>query len=119
MTREEICDEILCMLLRLKKRWPDEEDENWAEHWVEKMRPKARWSWEEVKAVQKSVGDEHNTTLLWAAMNAVWSDMGKELESMGIRDAAPVLRLARAFWLEDEDAVEMKMKRYYEEIVKH
>ena len=119
MTREEICDEILCMLLRLKKRWPDEEDENWAEHWVEKMRPKARWSWQEVKDAQKAVGDNHNTTLMWAAINATWSDMGKVLEELGITQPGPVLKLARAFWLEDEDAVEEKMKRYYEEIVKH
>ena len=119
MTREEICDEILCMLLRLKKRWPDEKDENWAEHWVEKMQPKARWSWQEVKDAQKAAGDQHNTTLMWAAMNATWSDMGAVLEEMNISHPVQVLKLARAFWLEDEDAVEEKMKRYYEEIVKH
>ena len=131
MKREEVCEaikemmeaplsaknaEALASLMYIKCHWPDE---NWLEHWVEKMKPKARWSWEEVKAVQKSLGDEHNTTKMWAAMNAVWSDMGKELESMGIRDPAPVMKLARAFWLEDEDAIEDKMQRYYEEIVKH
>ena len=83
------------------------------------MHPKARWSWEEVKAVQKSMGDEHNTTKMWAAMNATWSDMGKELESMGITKPEHVMKLAKAFWLEDEDAIEDKMQRYYEEIVKH
>ena len=131
MTREEICEaikemmeaplsaksaEALASLMYLKCHWPDE---NWAEHWVEKMRPKARWSWQEVKDAQKAVGDKHNTTLMWAAINATWSDMGKVLEELGITQPGPVLKLARAFWLEDEDAVEEKMKRYYEEIVKH
>lgn len=130
MTREEICEaieemmkaplsaksaEALASLMYLKCHWPDE---NWAEHWVEKMRPKARWSWQEVKDTQKAAGDQHNTTLMWAAMNATWSDMGKELESMGITQPGHVMKLARVFWLEDEDAVEEKMKRYYEEIVK-
>lgn len=131
MTREEICEaieemmeaplsaksaEALASLMYLKCHWPDE---NWAEHWVEKMKPKARWSWQEVKDAQKTVGDNHNTTLMWAAINATWSDMGKVLEELGITQPGPVLKLARAFWLEDEDAVEEKMKRYYEEIVKH
>lgn len=131
MTREEICEaikemmeaplsaksaEALASLMYLKCHWPDE---NWAEHWVEKMQPKARWSWQEVKDAQKAVGDKHNTTLMWAAINATWSDMGKVLEELGITQPGPVLKLARAFWLEDEDAVEEKMKRYYEEIVKH
>lgn len=131
MTRGEICEaikemmeaplsaksaEALASLMYLKCHWPDE---NWAEHWVEKMKPKARWSWQEVKDAQKAVGDNHNTTLMWAAINATWSDMGKVLEELGITQPGPVLKLARAFWLEDEDAVEEKMKRYYEEIVKH
>ena len=122
MKREEVCEavigvtEALVSMMEMKQHWPDE---NWLEHWVEKMHPKARWSWEEVKAVQKSLGDEHNTTKMWAAMNAVWSDMGKELESMGITKPEQVMKLARAFWLEDEDAIEDKMQRYYEEIVKH
>lgn len=131
MTREEICEaieemmeaplsvksaETLASLMYLKCHWPDE---NWAEHWVEKMQPKARWSWQEVKDAQKAVGDRHNTTLMWAAMNATWSDMGAVLEEMNISHPVQVLKLARAFWLEDEDAVEEKMKRYYEEIVKH
>ena len=122
MKREEVCEavigvtEALVSMMEMKQHWPDE---NWLEHWVEKMHPKARWSWEEVKAVQKSLGDERNTTKMWAAMNAVWSDMGKELESMGITKPEQVMKLARAFWLEDEDAIEDKMQRYYEEIVKH
>ena len=131
MKREEVCEaikemmeaplsaknaEALASLMYIKCHWPDE---NWLEHWVEKMRPKARWSWEEVKAVQKSLGDEHNTTKMWAAMNAVWSDMGKVLEEIGITKPEQVMKLARAFWLEYEDSIEDKMQRYYEEIVKH
>lgn len=131
MTREEICEavkemmeaplsaksaEALASLMYLKCHWPDE---NWAEHWVERMKPKARWSRKEVEDAQKAVGDRHDTTLMWAAINATWSDMGKVLEELGITQPGPVLKLARAFWLEDEDAVEEKMKRYYEEIVKH
>ena len=131
MKREEVCEaikemmeaplsaknaEVLASLMYIKCHWPDE---NWLEHWVEKMRPKARWSWEEVKAVQKSLGDEHNTTKMWAAVNATWSDMGKVLEEIGITKPEQVMKLARAFWLEDEDAIEDKMQRYYEEIVKH
>lgn len=131
MKREEVCEaikemmeaplsaknaEVLASLMYLKCHWPDE---NWVEHWVEKMQPKARWSWQEVHEAQKALGDHHNTTMLWAAVNATWSDMGKVLEELGITQPGPVLKLARAFWLEDEDAVEEKMKRYYEEIVKH
>lgn len=131
MTREEISEaikemmeaplsaksaEALASLMYLKCHWPDE---NWAEHWVEKMQPKARWSRKEVEDAQKAAGDRHDTTLMWAAINATWSDMGKVLEELGITQPGPVLKLARAFWLEDEDAAEEKMKRYYEEIVKH
>ena len=133
MKRKEICDEItiyaaapltpknaemLDMLLRLKKEWPFTDEENWAGEWVEKMNPKARWTWQEIRDTQKACGDKSDTTLMWAAMNATWSDMGGVLEELGITHPVQVLKLARAFWLEDKDAVEEKMKRYYEEIVK-
>ena len=131
MTRAEVCAEIMEMLeapitpksagmlaslMCINHYWPEE---GWAERWVKQMRPKARWSRQEVEEAQKAVGDRHDTTLMWAAINATWSDMGKVLEGLGITEPIPVLKLARAFWLEDEDAVEEKMKRYYEEIVKH
>lgn len=131
MTRAEVCDDIMEMLeapltpenakvlaslMCIKRYWPEE---GWAERWVKQMRPKARWSRQEVEEAQKAVGDRHDTTLMWAAINATWSDMGKVLEELGITEPIPVLKLARAFWLEDEDAVEEKMKRYYEEVVKH
>jgi len=95
-----------------------------ARRWVHKMRNAdgtrgAHWKIEEVEELlEKKRMHDCDPVEVWVAMNAEYSDRCKVNEKFGITSPEYYLEMAKAFWLEDEDAVPDKLMAYYECIVK-
>ena len=95
-----------------------------ARRWVHKMRNAdgtrgAHWKIEEVEELlEKKKMHDCDPVEVWVAMNAEYSDRCKVNEKFGITSPEYYLEMAKAFWLEDEDAVPDKLMAYYECIVK-
>ena len=89
-----------------------------AKEWVAHMNPPARWSMEQTTAVMRQRGYNHKPCVFWAVMNAMYSDYGQTLAKYGVDRPEVWADLAHDF-IEDRDAVEDKVGRYWRDIVKH
>ena len=89
-----------------------------AKEWVAHMNPPARWSMEQTTAVMRQRGYNHKPCVFWAVMNAMASDYGKTMAKYGADKPEVWADLADDF-IEDSDAVEDKVGRYWRDIVKH
>ena len=83
-----------------------------AKEWVAHMNPPARWSMEQTTAVMRQRGYNHKPCVFWAVMN------GKTMAKYGADKPEVWADLADDF-IEDSDAVEDKVGRYWRDIVKH
>jgi hypothetical protein len=95
----------------------------WGNRWVDAMvnadgTHGAHWTMEQVAEVAKMKGFTGNTWLLWIAMNAEYSDRSEVNRKHGMVTVDFYYDSAVAFWLEDDDAVENKLLKYYEHVVK-
>jgi hypothetical protein len=95
-----------------------------AEEWVRSMKNAdgshgGKWEMEELEKVLRERGIKCDILTIYAGMNALYSDLGEVMKSFGIKDSNVDfwLELCKAFWLEDEDAVEDKLAVYYDCIV--
>lgn len=77
------------------------------------------WTLDQAKQImaQKNVGG--NPWKFWTALNATYSDLCEVFKKHGISNLDAYVDFARAFWLEDEDAVPDKLAAYYTYVTKH
>lgn len=99
-----------------------------AEQWASKMQNAdgttgPHWTMEQTNKVmaQKQIGG--SPWAFWLALNATYSDMCKVFQKYGINNMDAYVDFAKAFWLEDRDAVggggSEKLAAYYDSVVRH
>ena len=89
-----------------------------AREWVSHMDPPGKWSMEQTTAVMRQHGYDHRPCVFFAVMNMLWSDYGKTVSKFGMDRADFWAELAHDF-VDDPDAEDMKVGRYWRDIVRH
>lgn len=89
-----------------------------ARKWVEHMDPPARWTMEQTTAVMEKNGYHHRPCVFYAVMNMLFSDYGRTVIKFGQDKPEFWAAMAHDF-IEDPDAEDMKVGRYWRDIVKH
>lgn len=94
-----------------------------AREWVSAMKNEdgargGHWTLEEVEKLLKKNGSKCDPVEMWAAMNALYSDLAKVNGKHGMTSADYYMELAEAFFFGDKDAVDDKLWEYYRCIVK-
>ena len=92
-----------------------------ATQWVRSMQNEdgsmgAHWSYEQVKQLMAQKGIDCDPAEFYATINMLYSDYGKVAKKLNIIHPDYWLEMAKAF-LEDKDAPEDKLARYYKYIV--
>lgn len=92
-----------------------------AEEWVESMKNTdgstgAHWTFEQTEQVRKQHGYDCDPNEFFAAINMVYSDYFKVCKEFNLNSVDFYAKLAHAF-LDDDDAVDGKIEKYYECIV--
>lgn len=99
-------------------------DRETAEEWMRHLKNAdgttgPHWTMEQCKQVMQQRGLNCDPVEFWVAMNAEYSDRCKVNEAHGIRNIDFYVDSAKAFWLDDKDAVSNKEAAYYAYVVKH
>ena len=123
MCRQNV--ELLANLVYIHRHMDEchrEKSWGWGNRWVDGMKNAdgthgAHWTMEQVAEVAERRDWDGNTWLLWIAMNAEYSDRCEVNRKHGMTSADFYFDSAVAFWLEDEDAREEKLWKYYENVV--
>ncbi len=94
-----------------------------AEKWIKGMENSdgtkgGHWSLDKIKQTAAQKNLPYDPVELWAAMNAEYSDRSKVNSRYGINSIDCYIDSAVAFLLEDKDAEDDKLLRYYDCIVK-
>lgn len=89
-----------------------------AKEWVSKMQPPGKWSMEQTTAVMHQYGYDHKPCVFYATMNMLWSDYGKTISKMG-QDRVDLWAAMAHDFIADPDAEDMKVGRYWRDIVRH
>ena len=89
-----------------------------AKAWVESMDPPARWSMEQTTAAMRQRGYNHRPFEFWAVMNSLASDYGRTMAKYNADKPEIWADLAHD-WLDDIDADEEKVGKYWRDIVHH
>lgn len=89
-----------------------------AKEWVEHMDPPGKWTMEQTTAVMRQHGYQHKPCVFYAVMNMLWSDYGKTVAKYGLDRTEFWAALANDF-ISDPDAEDMKVGRYWRDIVRH
>lgn len=92
-----------------------------AEEWVRKLQNEdgtsgAHWNFDQTKQVITQKGLDCDPVEFFVAMNMMYSDYGKVAKKMGVNNLDFYVDMAKAF-LDDKDAAEDKLARYYEYVV--
>lgn len=92
-----------------------------ADEWVESMKNTdgssgAHWTYEQTEQVRKQHGYDCDPNEFFAALNMVYSDYFKVCKEFNLNSVDFYAKMAHAF-LDDEDAVDGKIERYYECVV--
>ncbi len=95
-----------------------------AERWVNCMQNSdgttgGHWKLDKVKQIIAQKNLPYDPVELWVAMNAEYSDRSKVNSHYGVNNIDYYIDSAVAFWLEDKDACDDKLLKYYEYIVKN
>lgn len=96
-------------------------DKQTAEEWARKMRNSdgsigPHWKMEQVKQVMQQKGIDKDPIEFYVTMNMLYSDYGQVAKTHGINSVDFYIDLAKAF-LDDPDAGDDKLLKYYEYIV--
>lgn len=75
------------------------------------------WSLDQAKQVMAQKEIDGSPLEFWVALNATYSDLCKVFKKYGISNMDAYVDFAKAFWLNDKDAVRDKLAAYYEYIV--
>lgn len=79
--------------------------------------PAPHWTMAEVKAVMKDRKINHSLPEFFLVLNMLYADYVQVLSAFGANKLDVYIEMAKA-WLEDEDAKDHKVQRYFETIVK-
>lgn len=95
-----------------------------ARDWVDHMENEdgtvgPHWDMEQAKRVMAQKEIDGSPVDFWVALNATYSDLCKVFRKYGISNLDAYVDFAKAFWLDDKDAVDDKLAAYYEYVVKH
>ena len=94
-------------------------DKQTAQEWVRSMHPGGEhWTMEQTTAVMKQKGYHHKPEEWYAVMNSLYSDYGTTMMRYNADKVEIWADLAHD-WLDDDDAVDDKVKKYFEYIVQH
>lgn len=95
-----------------------------AEEWASKMQNAdgtigPHWNMDQTNKVmaQKQIGG--SPLDFYLALNATYSDLCKFFQKYNINNMDAYVDFAKAFWLDDKDAVPDKLSMYYTYVVKH
>lgn len=88
-----------------------------AKEWVNHMDPPGRWTMDQTTAVMRKHGYGYKPCVFYAVMNMLWSDYGKTVVKHGMDNLDFWVEMAHDF-IDDHDAVDMKVGRYWRDIVK-
>lgn len=89
-----------------------------AKEWAKHMNPPARWTMDQTTAVMHQNGYYHKPCEFWVVMNMLFSDYGKTLIKFNMDKPEIWAALAHDF-IDDADADDDKVGRYWRDIVKH
>lgn len=97
-------------------------DKRTAEEWTRHMRNEdgtkgPHWNMEQAKQIMQQNGIECDPAEFYAALNMMYSDYCKVAKEFNVNESAYYAKLAKAF-LDDKDAGDGKLLRYYECVVK-
>ena len=109
---------LLCKAMKYIDHTDREFTEADAREWVEHMDPPARWTMEQTTAVMRKHGYNHKPCVFYAVMNMLWSDYGKTVSKFGFDIVDLWAEMADDF-IDDVDAEDMKVGRYWRDIVRH
>ena len=76
------------------------------------------WAMEQTKELQEKKGIGHDPVEFFVAMNMMYSDYCKIAKRYNVNTADFYASMAKAF-LDDKDAVDDKLAKYYEYVVEH
>lgn len=79
----------------------------------------AHWTLDQAKQVMAQKEIDGSPVEFWVALNATYSDLCKVFKKYGINTIDAYVDFAKAFWLDDQDAVPNKLAAYYESVVEH
>ena len=105
--------EVMEILGHVDREFTEEDARKWVSH----MEPPGRWTMEQTTTVMNQMGYHFRPCVFYAVMNMLWSDYGKTVEKHGVDRPAFWAELAHDF-IEDPDAEDMKVGRYWRDIVK-
>ncbi len=107
---------IMCKAMRnlgyMHMEFTEEDAKEWAKH----MNPPARWTMDQTTAVMRQRGYQHKPCEFYAVMNSLFSDYGKTAAKYGVDKPEFWADMACDF-INDADAVEDKVGKYWREIV--
>ena len=109
---------LLCKAMKYLGKTHREFTEEDAKEWAKHMNPPARWTMEQTTAVMRQNGYKHKPCEFWVIMNMLFSDYGKTMIKYGADKPEIWAALAHDF-IDDIDADEDKVGRYWRDIVKH
>ena len=89
-----------------------------AKEWVSHMDPPGRWTMDQTTTVMEQMGYHFRPCVFYAVMNMLWSDYGATVAKHGLDRPAFWAELARDF-IDDPDAENMKVGRYWRDIARH
>lgn len=101
-------------LSKVHHEFTEEDAKEWAKH----MNPPARWTMDQTTAVMYQNGYNHKPCEFWVVMNMLFSDYGKTMIKFGADKPEVWAALAHDF-LDDPDAQDGKVGRYWRDVVKH
>lgn len=89
-----------------------------AKEWVSHMNPPGRWTMEQTTHEMHKFGYRHKPHEFYAAMNMMFSDYGRTVIKHGLDRPEFWAAMAHDF-LDDADAEDMKIGRYWRDIAAH
>lgn len=88
-----------------------------AEEWMEELENEdgthgPHWTLEQIKQVMAQKGIEADPLHMYLAMNLVYSDLCKQLKALGVNNIDAYVKIAKAFWIDDQDFPGDKLAKY-------
>lgn len=109
---------LMCKAMKHLSGMHYEFTEEDARAWAKKMNPPARWTMDQTTIVLRQKGYDHKPCEFYAVMNSLFSDYGKTVAKHGLDKPDFWAEMAHD-WLDDLDAEEGKVGRYFRDIVRH
>jgi len=99
-------------------------DREMAEEWMGSLKNEdgtrgPHWTMDQAKQVMAQKEIDGSPWEFWAALNATYSDLCKMFKKYGINTVDAYVDFAKAFWLDDKDAVADKLAAYFTYVTKH